>query len=102
MVKEYEDIYTAMYESGDPDYTDFYLKKYPDAKGKDGFINYEHSSPELGKEYIKNHPELWEQTRKWLDTNKAIEEEPDELDAYTKDLEDYLEKNPKAKDKNYY
>lgn len=29
-------------------------------------------------------------------------EEPDELDAYTKDLEDYLEKNPKAKDKNYY
>ena len=28
--------------------------------------------------------------------------ETDELDAYTKDLEDYLEKNPKAKDKNYY
>ena len=32
----------------------------------------------------------------------AKDEEPDELDAYTKDLEDYLEKNPKAKDKNYY
>lgn len=28
--------------------------------------------------------------------------ETDELNAYTKDLEDYMKKNPKAKDKNYY
>ena len=36
----------------------------------------------------------------------AKDEEPevevDELDAYTKDLEDYLDKNPDAKKKNYY
>ena len=38
---------------------------------------------------------------KGLSGKKAWEED-DELDAYTKDLEDYLEKNPKAKDKNYY
>lgn len=31
-----------------------------------------------------------------------VKEEPDELDAYTKDLEDYLDKNPDAKKKNYY
>lgn len=38
---------------------------------------------------------------KGLSGKKPLEED-DELDAYTKDLEDYLEKNPKAKDKNYY
>ena len=37
-----------------------------------------------------------------IDTNYNGKIEEDELDAYTKDLEDYLEKNPKAKDKNYY
>lgn len=37
-----------------------------------------------------------------IDTNDNGKIDDDELDAYTKDLEDYLEKNPKAKDKNYY
>ena len=37
-----------------------------------------------------------------IDTNDNGEIEEDELDAYTKDLEDYMKKNPKAKDKNYY
>ena len=39
---------------------------------------------------------------KGLSGKKAWEEEDDELDAYTKDLEDYLDKNPDAKKKNYY
>ena len=37
-----------------------------------------------------------------IDTNDNGKIEEDELDAYTKDLEDYLEKNPNAKKKNYY
>ena len=58
---------------------------------------------------------LWGEDEKneYVDLDKLLDEwdkeedeketdEPDELDAYTKDLEDYLEKNPKAKDKNYY
>lgn len=37
-----------------------------------------------------------------IDTNDNGKVEVDELDAYTKDLEDYLDKNPDAKKKNYY
>lgn len=72
--EENEDIYTAMYESGDPDYTDFYLKKYPEMRDKKGDIDYKYSTPELGKEYMKQHPELWKQTREWLDVNKEVDE----------------------------
>lgn len=39
---------------------------------------------------------------KGLSGKKAWEEEDEELSAYTKDLEDYLDKNPDAKKKNYY
>lgn len=37
-----------------------------------------------------------------IDTNDNGKIEEDELEAYTKDLEDYLAKNPDAKKKNYY
>lgn len=37
-----------------------------------------------------------------IDTNDNDKVEVDELSAYTKDLEDYLDKNPDAKKKNYY
>lgn len=43
-----------------------------------------------------------EEPKEEVEVKEEVKEEPDELDAYTKDLEDYLEKNPKAKDKNYY
>lgn len=39
---------------------------------------------------------------KKIDINDNGKVEVDELDAYTKDLEDYLDKNPDAKKKNYY
>lgn len=117
--KEMEDIYTAMYESGDPDYTDFYLKKYPETRDKNGDIDYKYSTPELGKEYMKQHPELWKQTREWLDVNKEIDEreekkyqeelskldannngkiEKSEIDCFTDSLNDYMNKNKKGRD----
>lgn len=94
--EELEDIYTAMYESDDPDYTNFYLSKYPDARDKDGWINYEHSGPELGKEYLRKHPEIWERTRDWLDTNKEVEAREEE--KFQKWLDDYMAKNKKGRD----
>ena len=47
-------------------------------------------------------PKIEKPEVKDIDTNDNGKVEVDELSAYTKDLEDYLEKNPKAKDKNYY
>lgn len=117
--EENEDIYTAMYESGDPDYTDFYLKKYPEMRNKNGDIDYKYSTPELGKEYMKQHPELWKQTREWLDVNKEVDEgeekkyqeelskldtndngkiEVDEMADFQKSLDDYASKNKKGRD----
>ena len=61
-------------------------------------------------EKANNHPSWLEENpfetmyskKEEIDTNDNGKIEEDELSAYTKDLEDYLEKNPKAKDKNYY
>lgn len=121
--EENEDIYEAMYGSGDRDYTDFYLSKYPETRDKDGYVDYKYSTPELGKEYMKQHPELWKQTREWLDTNKEVEEreekkfqeqlkklknqadtndngkvEVDEMADFQKSLDDYATKNKKGRD----
>ena len=47
-------------------------------------------------------PKIEKPEVKDIDTNDNGKVEVDELDAYTKDLEDYLDKNPDAKKKNYY
>ena len=117
--EENEEIYTAMYESDDPDYTDFYLKKHPEMRNKEGDIDYKYSTPELGKEYMKQHPELWKQTREWLDVNKEVDEreekkyqeelskldtnnngkiETDEMADFQKSLDDYAAKNKKGRE----
>ena len=55
------------------------------------------------KEYLEDEePKVEDVDTTEVDIADTGKDYGDELDAYTKDLEDYLEKNPKAKDKNYY
>lgn len=56
----------------------------------------------FGNSKEDEEPKIEKPKVKDIDTNDNGKVEVDELAAYTKDLEDYLEKNPKAKDKNYY
>ena len=68
---------------------------------------------------MKQHPELWKQTREWLDVNKEVDEreekkyqeelskldtndngkiEEDEMADFQKSLDDYAAKNKKGRD----
>lgn len=52
------------------------------------------------KAYVKYNDEIADIYKGELD--ERAKKPSEELDAYTKDLEDYLDKNPDAKKKNYY
>lgn len=119
--KEYDDLFSLMEESPDPEYMDYYLKKYPEMRDKEGYIDLTHSNKDLAKEYIKSRPEYWQRYRDWLDddsledrereykeqlskledkvdTNDNGKIEKSEMDSFTDSLNDYMTKNKKGRD----
>lgn len=82
------------------------INAYEDSEGYKDDVRYLKANPfeTMFSEKVEEdvEPEIEKPEVKDIDTNDNGKVEVDELEAYTKDLEDYLDKNPDAKKKNYY